>query len=110
MGAGQLQASGVGKWACSLRTRIIQRSRRALPQGDRDRPKAMEVGRFETRLRRLLEALTPRTSAGKREALEELFWLIEEYKVSIFAQELKTAVPVSAKQLEKKIGEIGRML
>jgi ATP-dependent helicase HrpA len=41
--------------------------------------------------------------------LEELFWMIEEYKVSIFAQELKTAVPVSAKRLEEKFGEVERM-
>ncbi len=89
---------------------IALRARRALQQFDRDRPKAEEIGRFEARLQRLLEALTPRTSAAKREALEALFWLIEEYKVSIFAQELKTAVPVSAKRLEKKISAISRML
>jgi ATP-dependent helicase HrpA len=35
--------------------------------------------------------------------------LIEEYKVSVFAQELKTAVPVSKKRLEKKLKEIERM-
>ncbi len=89
---------------------LAVRSRRALQQFERDRPKAEEIGRFESRLQRLLEELTPRTSAAKREALEALFWLIEEYKVSVFAQELKTAVPVSAKRLEKKIGEISRML
>ncbi|MDJ0886867.1 MAG: ATP-dependent RNA helicase HrpA [Desulfobacterales bacterium] len=89
---------------------VALRARRALQQFDRDRPKAEAVGRFEARLQRLLEELTPRTSAAKREALEELFWLIEEYKVSIFAQELKTAVPVSAKRLEKKIDAIGRIL
>jgi ATP-dependent helicase HrpA len=32
-------------------------------------------------------------------ALAELRWLIEEYRVSLFAQELKTSVPVSAKRL-----------
>jgi ATP-dependent helicase HrpA len=56
-----------------------------------------------------LEELTPRTSARRRAALEDLFWLIEEYKVSLFAQELKTAVPVSAKRLEKMVAEIRRI-
>jgi ATP-dependent helicase HrpA len=35
--------------------------------------------------------------------------MIEEYKVSVFAQELKTALPVSPKRLEEKIREIERM-
>jgi ATP-dependent helicase HrpA len=36
--------------------------------------------------------------------------MIEEYKVSVFAQELKTAVPVSKKRLEKKLAQIKRMI
>jgi ATP-dependent helicase HrpA len=35
--------------------------------------------------------------------LEELRWLIEEWRVSLFAQELKTAEPVSAKRLAKAL-------
>ena len=34
--------------------------------------------------------------------LTEYRWLIEELRISIFAQELKTAQPVSVKRLEKK--------
>ncbi len=33
--------------------------------------------------------------------LDEYRWLLEEYRVSLFAQELKTARPVSAKRLDK---------
>jgi ATP-dependent helicase HrpA len=36
--------------------------------------------------------------------------MIEEYKVSIFAQELKTAVPVSKKRLQEKLSQIMRMI
>ncbi|MDE1895201.1 MAG: ATP-dependent RNA helicase HrpA [Xanthomonadaceae bacterium] len=36
-------------------------------------------------------------------ALEELRWLIEEWRVSLFAQELKTAEPVSAKRLARAL-------
>ena len=46
----------------------------------------------------------------KRKAIEEFFWLIEEYKVSLFAQELKTSIPVSPKRLDKKLKEIERMV
>jgi len=35
-----------------------------------------------------------------RVALDEYRWMVEEYRVSCFAQELKTAVPVSAKRLD----------
>ncbi|MBW1890087.1 MAG: DUF3418 domain-containing protein [Deltaproteobacteria bacterium] len=39
-----------------------------------------------------------------------MFWHIQEYKVSVFAQELKTAVPVSKKKLEQQIKAIERMI
>ncbi len=40
--------------------------------------------------------------AGRHDArLEEFRWLIEELRVSLFAQELRTPVPVSAKRLQK---------
>ncbi|QAU25246.1 ATP-dependent RNA helicase HrpA [Dyella sp. M7H15-1] len=38
--------------------------------------------------------------------LDELRWLIEEWRVSLFAQELKTPEPVSAKRLAKALEEI----
>jgi len=40
--------------------------------------------------------------AGRHDAkLEEFRWLIEELRVSLFAQELRTPLPVSAKRLQK---------
>ena len=35
-------------------------------------------------------------------ALEDFRWLLEELRVSLFAQELKTAVPVSVKRLQQQ--------
>jgi ATP-dependent helicase HrpA len=85
------------------------RARRALVDPEKDRAKSESLQAFSGRLHLLLKALGPNASAEKRRSVEELFWMIEEYKVSIFAQELKTAVPVSAKRLEEKFGEIERM-
>ena len=48
----------------------------------------------------------PDLSEEKRKIIEELFWMIEEYKVSLFAQELKTPYPVSPKKLDQLIREI----
>ncbi len=39
-------------------------------------------------------------------ALMEFRWLLEEYRISLFAQELRTAVPVSAKRLDKKWDQV----
>jgi ATP-dependent helicase HrpA len=50
------------------------------------------------------------SSQEKKAALEEFRWMIEEFKVSLFAQELKTLFPVSEKRLEKKLKEIERMV
>jgi len=41
--------------------------------------------------------------AAGTEGLDELRWLIEEWRVSLFAQELKTAEPVSVKRLAKTL-------
>jgi ATP-dependent helicase HrpA len=38
--------------------------------------------------------------------LQEYRWLIEELRVSLFAQELKTPFPVSIKRLEKTWSDI----
>ena len=38
--------------------------------------------------------------------MEELRWMLEEYRVSVFAQELGTAHPISPKRLDKKIEQI----
>jgi ATP-dependent helicase HrpA len=44
---------------------------------------------------------------GEDAELAELRWLIEELRVSLFAQELKTAEPVSAKRLSALVQKLG---
>ena len=41
-----------------------------------------------------------------RAKVETFFWLVEEYKISIFAQELGTAEPVSPRKLEHLLAEL----
>jgi ATP-dependent helicase HrpA len=45
--------------------------------------------------------------AAGAENLDELRWLIEEWRVSLFAQELKTPEPVSAKRLTRALENLG---
>jgi ATP-dependent helicase HrpA len=40
--------------------------------------------------------------------MEGFRWLIEELRVSLFAQELKTPEPVSVKRLDKRWAELSR--
>jgi len=95
-------------------TRYIQaadiRARRAAVDFEKDQSKSKGIVKFTEGLNQLLGELSPRASDEKRQAVEEYFWMIEEYKVSVFAQELKTAIPISAKRLEQKLGEIKRMV
>ncbi|MEW6673639.1 MAG: ATP-dependent RNA helicase HrpA [Thermodesulfobacteriota bacterium] len=86
------------------------RAQRGLSDLAKDQKRAGELKTYQEKLEELLALLTPATSPEKREAVEELFWLLEEYKVSLFAQELKTLMPVSPKRLNEKIKEIERII
>ncbi|MBA4369391.1 MAG: hypothetical protein C0403_17335, partial [Desulfobacterium sp.] len=60
-------------------------------------------------LNSLLTSLGPEDTDEKRKEIENFFWLLQEYKVSVFAQELKTPFPVSVKKLDTKRSEIEKM-
>ena len=89
---------------------ITIRAQRAMSDFEKDQIKAREVKVYGDALNDLLKQLSPSASEEKRVATEDFFWLIEEYKVSLFAQELRTAVRVSPKRLDKKLKEIERMV
>jgi len=74
------------------------------------REREAEVRELAEWREKTLRESTGDSSDEKLRALEEFGWLIEEYKVSLFAQALKTAVPVSRKRLAAMMGEIQRML
>jgi len=65
----------------------------------RDARLAAEVARIETPYRR--EAASRARYGAPPAELEQFGWLLEELRVSLFAQELRTPVPVSAKRLAK---------
>ena len=89
---------------------IAIRARRALVNFEKDRKKAKEIRFFTDSLNQILQELSVSASEEKRKAVEDYFWLIEEYKVSVFAQEIKTPVRVSKKRLKVRLKEIGRMI
>jgi ATP-dependent helicase HrpA len=83
---------------------MVIRFERCIHDPAKDKKKMQEVQPFIDLLRQGQEkaALSPAAKAG----LGEFQSMIEEFKISIFAQELKTVFPISAKRLEKKWQEI----
>jgi ATP-dependent helicase HrpA len=72
---------------------------------DKDAASQKEIDRIH----QLLDArLKPYTSKKMTppQVLEDFQWQIEELHVSLFAQDLKTAYPVSLKRLEKALDDI----
>ena len=72
--------------------------------------KENEIKNFSVTLHDMVNSTSRGVSEEKLNAIEHYRWMIEEYKVSVFAQELKTAFPVSPKRLEKRIQEIERII
>lgn len=86
------------------------RVQRGIVDLEKDRSRQATVEPFAEALNRMLAAMDAGTSPEKRAQVEEFFWMIEEFKVSVFAQEVGTDGPISAKRLKKQIGEIERMI
>ena len=89
---------------------VTIRAERGVVHLEKDRSRAEQVREFADGLATLTADLPPYSSDEKRKALKDLSRMIEEYKVSVFAQELKTAFPVSPKRLREKIKEIERIV
>ncbi|MGW6726724.1 ATP-dependent RNA helicase HrpA [Nocardia sp. NPDC055029] len=72
----------------------------------RDRQGMAEVDRMLAAYDKLVRSLPE----GRRNARDvtEIWWMIEELRVSLFAQKIGTPYPVSAKRIEKAIGAIRR--
>jgi ATP-dependent helicase HrpA len=85
---------------------LAVRAERAVQGPEKDRAKAEQVAPFVQALERVRKGLKASDPPEKAEAIEELRWLVEEFKVALFAPELKTAVPVSAKRLLAKLKSI----
>jgi len=83
---------------------------------EKDRKKAEQVQPFIAALKRLepgdpagkirSKPKAPEASPQRKRLIDEYRWMVEEFKVSLFAPELKTAFPISPKRLAIKIKEI----
>ncbi len=85
------------------------RAERARRDPAKDAARAAELAPFVAAVKKLSGGRTP-SSAKRGEGTpppgEDIRWLVEEFRVSLFAQELGTAEPVSAVRLERMLGEL----
>ena len=80
---------------------LATRMERAKLNPLKDQERAQQLAPYLAALRKL-EANPPKPAEARRR-LEEFRWMIEEFKVSLFAQELGTAVPVSPQRLDQQL-------
>ncbi len=83
---------------------LLTRLERATVNPQKDAERAAQVAPYT----QVVASFTAKPSSVPevRAMQEEFRWLVEEFKVSLFAQELGTAVPISAKRLDQKLEQL----
>ena len=92
---------------CRYLKAVLVRAERAHLNPRKDALRGDQVRPYQQALERLLGE---DPSPSHRGHIQQLRWMLEEFRVSIFAQELGTAHPISSKRLDKKIDEIERLI
>ena len=92
---------------CRYLKGVLVRADRARGDAARDRRKAQLVTPYQQALDELWAAADP-GNEGRLKKTEEFRWLLEEWRVSVFAQELGTAGKVSAQRLDRMLEEVRR--
>ena len=85
---------------------IVIRAERAMLDPMKDRQKAEQVQPFQDAVDELMDS---ELTGEKRDAVQALRWMVEEFRVSVFAQELGTAQKVSPKRLYNKLEQVRGM-
>jgi ATP-dependent helicase HrpA len=86
------------------------RAQRTVDNPLKEEKKILQLEKYTRRLNLCLGSLTARSSPEKAALVEDFFWLLEEYKISLFAPELKTRVKVSGKVLDTALARISNMI
>jgi len=85
------------------------RAQRAVHNLEKDQAKSRQADPFVHRLEELVQELSSGSSDEKRRAIEDYYWMVEEYKISLYAQEVGTAHPISAKRMKAQLELIEEM-
>jgi ATP-dependent helicase HrpA len=80
---------------------LLIRSERAALNPAKDQERVGQIAPYKAEFAKL-QAKTSASPESQRQ-IETFRWMFEEFKVSLFAQELGTAMPVSAKRLDQQL-------
>ena len=83
---------------------LLLRLERATLNPVKDAERVRQLAPYTEALKKLTS--TPPATAEGRQRLEEYRWMVEEYKVSLFAQELGTAFPISTQRLGQQLEKL----
>ncbi|MBT7259564.1 MAG: DUF3418 domain-containing protein [Desulfobacula sp.] len=86
------------------------RAQRAVDNPLKEEKKALQLSFYTRHLNNLLDSLSKDSTSEKSQKIEQFFWLLEEYKISLFAPELKTAIKISAKKLDQFLIQMSTMI
>ena len=82
---------------------MARRAARMSTNLERDTALAARIRPFEAQYQGLCERAVP---LAAQPALAQLRWMLEEFRVSLHAQELRTLIPVSEKRLQEQVERI----
>jgi len=82
---------------------MVRRATRMSTNVERDSALNSRIRPFEEQLRALAQGAVPLAAVP---ALRQLRWMLEEFRVSLHAQELRTLIPVSEKRLQEQVERI----
>lgn len=85
------------------------RAERAQNDPEKDRRKAGQAEPFIKALEKLRASIKAHSHIEEKAAVEEFRWMVEEFKVSLFAPEVKTPFPVSPTRLSGRLKEIEKL-
>ncbi|MDN2662494.1 ATP-dependent RNA helicase HrpA [Psychromonas sp. 14N.309.X.WAT.B.A12] len=97
---GEAKLNDIKRYLLALQKRLEK-----LPVNpNQDRLNTIELHELEERYRALCKQLL--SNETEHEGLAEVYWMMEELRVSLFAQQLGTPYPVSAKRVRLKLTEL----
>jgi ATP-dependent helicase HrpA len=79
------------------------RAERAYVSPEKDLAKEAQIESYRTELGEIRKRILARPTQEGLDFIEDVAQMIEEFKISLFAPEMKTLFPISAKRIEKKL-------
>jgi ATP-dependent helicase HrpA len=80
---------------------LATRIERAALNPAKDKDRAQQIAPYLAALKTFADK--PPRSPEAQQQIETFRWMVEEFKVSLFAQELGTAIPVSPARLDQQL-------